>query len=206
MPSCMIHLLTAHLVSPWRDALFYIGALAPDALDDWRAKDHTHLRDCPGRAAALTKLAEETAPGEGFYEGALLHLYIDWLWDESCLLRYWDSLGVKGKPPGGDWVPAYRREISLASAWVYHHCDWARPLWQAMLAVPPETYGALPVISAEDIRAYLTRNFAWHEAHPGPASAFYPPEEAQAFAKSAAEAYAAWRSLPENSGEIMAEL
>ena len=191
MASCMIHLLTAHLLSPDRGPLFYIGAVAPDALDDWRAKDRTHLRDQPDRAAALARLAAETAPGEGFHEGALLHLYTDWLWDAAQLRRWLDSSG--GRLGESGWVPAYRREISLASGWIYHHGGWCRPLWEGMLAVPPGQYGALPVISPEDIRGYLTHNFAWHEGNPGPASAFYPPEEMEAFAQGAAAAYALWR-------------
>jgi len=194
----MIHLLTAHIAAPGADALFYIGAVAPDALDDWRVKDRTHLRDKPDRAAALAELARETAPGEGFREGALLHLYADWLWDESCLRRWLESCG--GRLGESDWVAAYRREISLASGWVYHHGGWCRPLWEEMLAVPQEAYGALPMVSPEDIRDYLTRNHAWHEANPGPASAFYPPGEVETFAAGAAAAYSRWRR------EIMAGL
>jgi len=192
MPSCMIHLAAAHLLRGGRGAPFCVGAVAPDAIEDWRAKDRTHLRDAPDRLARLAALAKTTDPRDDFAEGALLHLYADWLWDENQLARYWASLG--GRPEGGDWVPAYRGEISRASAWIYHHSPWARPLWAELLALPEERYGPLPGMESRDIRAYLTRNFAWHEAHPGPPSAFYPPEEAEAFTRAAAEGYAAWRS------------
>jgi len=192
MPSCMIHLLTARCLGAEKDTLFFIGAVAPDALDDWRAKDRTHLRDRPDRAAALADLALATAPEEAFHEGALLHLFTDWLWDDAQLRRWLDSSG--GRLGESTWVPAYRREISRASAWVYHHCAWATPLWEDMLRVPQERYGALPALSAGDIRAYLTRNHAWHEANPGPSSAFYPPEEVEAFARGAAASYARWRA------------
>jgi hypothetical protein len=188
----MIHLHAAHLLRGERGALFCLGAVAPDAIDDWRAKDRTHLRGVPGRLGKLAGIAKATDPRDDFAEGALLHLYADLLWDEGQLERYWASLG--GRPEGGDWVPAYRREISLASAWIYCHSPWARPLWEELLALPLERYGSLPGMDGSDIRAYLTRNFRWHEENPGPPSAFYPPEEAEAFVMAAVEGYQAWRS------------
>jgi len=188
----MIHLHTAQLLRGGRGVLFCVGAVAPDAIDDWRIKDTTHLRDDPDRLAALTKIAQKTDPRDDFAEGALLHLYADWLWDKDQLERYWASLG--GRPEGSDWVPAYRNEISLASRWTYHHSPWARPLWEELLAVPQDQYSPLPGMEKKDIRAYLTRNFRWHENNPGPPSAFYPPEEAEAFVLETAEGYQAWRS------------
>jgi len=149
------------------------------------------LRGVPDRAAALAQIARETDPRDDFAEGALLHLYTDWRWDTRQLERYWASLG--GRPEGGDWVPAYRREISLASAWIYRHSPWARPLWEELLALPPARYGPLPGMKRNDIRAYLTRNFQWHEENPGPPSAFFPPEEVEAFVLETVEGYRAWR-------------
>jgi len=188
----MIHLHAAHLLREARGVLFCVGAVAPDAIEDWRAKDRTHLRDAPDRAAALAKIARETDPGDDFAQGALLHLYVDARWDAGPLARYWASLG--GRPEGGGWVPFYRREISLASAWVYHHSPWARPLWEEMLALPPARYGPLPGMGREGIRAYLTRNFRWLEENPGPPSTLYPPGEAEAFTLDAVTAWQTWRS------------
>ena len=192
MPSCMIHLHAAHLLRGVRGVLFCAGAVAPDAIDDWRAKDRTHLRDVPNRAEALAEIARHTDPRDDFAEGALLHLYADLRWDGDQLARYWASLG--GRPENGNWVPAYRNEISLASSWIYHHNPWPRALWEELLAVPAEQYGPLPGMDKNDIRAYLTRNSRWHEEHPGPPSAFYPPEEAEAFVLETVKGYESWRS------------
>jgi len=192
MPSCMIHLHSAHLLRNGRGALFCAGAVAPDAIDDWRAKDRTHLRGVPDRLARLAAIAQATDPRDDFAEGVLLHLYADWLWDSNQLERYWASLG--GRPEGGDWVPAYRNEISLASAWIYRRSPWAGALWEELLALPPERYGPLPGMDRSDIRAYLTRNFRWLEEHPGPPSAFYPPREVEGFVLGAVEGYKMWRS------------
>ena len=191
MPSCMIHLHAAHLLREGRGVLFCVGAVAPDAIEDWRVKDRTHLRDVPDRAAALAEIARRTDPRDDFAEGVLLHMYADLRWDENQLRRYWDSLG--GRPEGGDWVPEYRRQISLASGWIYHHSPWARPLWDELLAVPQDQYSPLPGMDKTDIRAYLTRNFKWHEEHPGPPSAFYPPQEVETFVLEAVKGYNAWR-------------
>ena len=192
MPSCMIHLHTAHLLRGGRGILFCVGAVAPDAIDDWRIKDSTHLRDVPDRAGALIEIARQTDPRDDFAEGVLLHMYADWRWDEDHLRRYWASLG--GRPEGGDWVPAYRNEISLASGWIYHHSPWARALWDELLAVPTDRYGSLPGMEKKDIRVYLTRNFQWHESHPGPPSALYPPEETEEFVLETVDGYQTWRS------------
>jgi len=189
----MIHLHAAHLLRGGRGVLFCVGAVAPDAIDDWREKDHTHLRDVPDREAALVKIARATDPDDDFAQGALMHLYADWLWDRDQLERYWARLG--GRPEGGDWVSAYRNQISLASGWIYRHSPWARALWAELLALPPECYGPLPGMDRGDIRAYLTRNFHWHEAHPGPPSAFYPPQEVEAFVKAIVQGYPAWRAI-----------
>ena len=194
MPSCMIHLQTAHLLRGERGVLFCLGALAPDAIEDWRVKDRTHLRHVPDRAAALTEIAQNTDPRDDFAEGVLLHMYADYLWDENQLRRWWDALG--GRPEGGGWVSAYRREISLASAWIYQHSPWARPLWEELLAVPQERYCPLPCMENSDIREYLTRNFAWHENNAAaPPSAFYPPQEVEAFVVGVLEGYGGWRGL-----------
>jgi len=190
----MIHLHAAHLLRKGRGALFCLGAVAPDAIEDWRVKDHTHLRDTPDRAGALADIARHIDSRDDFAEGVLLHMYADWRWDAGQLERYWDSLG--GRPDDGDWVPAYRREISLASAWIYHHSPWARPLWEELLAIPQDQYASLPGMDKTDIRAYLTRNFRWHEEHDGPSSAFYPPEEAKAFVLAIAQGYRTWRENP----------
>lgn len=191
MPSCMIHLQAARCLRPQGSALFFIGSAAPDAIQDWRTKDCTHLRNAPDRGIALAQLAGATDPHDDFAEGALFHLYTDWRWDVCQLARYWDGLG--GKPQGSEWVPGYRREISHASAWIYHNSPWAPALWDTMLAVPPEQYGILPGMDCGDIRAYLEHNHEWHGKLIAPPSAHYPPEETAAFAEAAAESYRVWR-------------
>jgi len=190
----MIHLQTARLLRGERSVLFCLGAIAPDAIEDWRVKDRTHFRQAEDRASALLEIAQTTDPRDDFAEGVLLHMYSDWLWDSDQLRRYWDALG--GRPEGGEWVPAYRREIALASARIYRHSPWARPLWEELLAVPQAQYCPLACMEKQDIREYLTRNFAWHEDNAGaPCSAFYPPEEVERFVVGVAEGYGGWRAL-----------
>jgi hypothetical protein len=190
----MIHLLTArHLRRPC-GPLFHVGAVAPDALDDWRQKNITHLRDCPDRAAALAALARRTDPADDFAEGALLHLFTDWLWDDGHLRRYLDSLGTI--PPNGAWVPGYRHEISRASAYIFCTEPWAAAVWQGMLAVPQTAYGALQKMTPQDIAAFLQSNHAalQRAGHKNcPPSHFYPPAQVAAFARAAAHDYEAWR-------------
>jgi hypothetical protein len=191
MPSLMIHLQTARLVRPDGGGAFFVGTAAPDALDDFRQKDHTHLRSAPDRAAALRTLAQITDPSDTFAEGVLLHLFADWRWDETQLRRYWDSLGVL--PPDGAWVPGYRREISLASTHIFHTAAWSSAVWTQMIALPRAAYGSLELISPEDVEYFLYSNFRHLSKADGVPSVFYPPALVDAFAQETAEEYKCWR-------------
>ena len=190
MPSSMIHLHIARLVNDTRSPLYFVGSLAPDALDT-REKDHTHLRDRPDRAEALAALARATNPADDFAEGVLLHLYADWRWDVTHLRRWLDTVEDK---TDFTWVKGYRREIALASAWLYWNKAWAPPLWQAMEQVPARKYGALELIAPEDITDYITGSHAWIETQQAsPPSEFYTPDMAEDFARETASSYQSWR-------------
>jgi len=189
LPNFTIHLATARLVDQNRGPLFFVGALAPDAMD-YPAKEHGHMRYAPDRAAAMAELARATDPADDFAEGVLVHYYTDWLWDTTHLLRYKNQANTNTAA----WVKPYHHETKLASSWIYWNEPWAPPLWESMLALPPESYGKLPGIAPQDIHALMTRGHRWILKHRGPPSTFYPPEVVEEFAQTTAQNYITWRS------------
>ena len=190
MPSSMIHLLTAHKVKTVPDALFCIGTLAPDGVSDRAQKDRSHYRSHPDRMAALTALAGKTSPDDAFLEGALLHLFTDWLWDEQSFVPY----KAAHETVNPDWFLAYRKEISLASIWIFHHSDWAMPAYERMLAVPLSCYGHPEGIPPEAARAYIERNFNFHAQNNTAPSSVFTQEYVEGFTGAAAKEYIKWRN------------
>ena len=189
LPSFTMHLAVARLVDPSRRPLYFIGALAPDAMR-YPEKEAAHLRYEADRAAALAELAHKTDPGDDFAEGVLVHLYTDWLWDTTQLRAYRNQ----ADPGDCNWFKRYQHETKLASSWLYWNEPWAAPLWEAMLAVPPEDYGAFAGIAPEEIHSLMRNGRGWlKENRVGP-SGFYTPGMVEEFIKTTAKNYISWRS------------
>jgi len=183
-----MHLAVARCMDATRLPLYFVGAMAPDAMN-YPEKEYAHMRYEPDRGAALAELARATNPADDFAEGALVHLYTDWLWDETQLKRYREH---DQRDPL--WFKRYQHETKLASSWLYWNEAWAAPLWEAMLAVPLEHYGKFAGIASEEIHALMQNGCGWlKENRVGP-SAFYPPELVEEFVKETAENYITWRS------------
>ena len=127
MPSMMVHLLTATKVCPDAPALFWLGNVAPDAIGSREEKDKSHFRTIPNRIDALRDLALSISGENPFSEGVLLHLYLDLRWDIEAYQNF--AVAYTGE----DWFRAYRNEIALASAWLFHHATWSMEVWQEML-------------------------------------------------------------------------
>ena len=186
MPSSMTHLIAARRIRPEGGALYYIGNIAPDAVDEWHKKDASHFRDLADREPALVKLAKATR-GE-FAEGVLLHLYVDWKWDALVKRKFIEKTG-------DGWFLPYRRELSLAGSHAFHSSDWIKQVWLDMIAADSGGYGATPYASVEDVREYIKSTYKWHtENNIGPSAAF-PPEMIGEFVDQTADEYACWREL-----------
>ncbi len=192
MPGSMIHLLMAHKVKPEGSTLFYAGNLAPDAVTNREDKDITHFRDLQDRSGALAALALQTPPSDDFAEGVLLHLYTDWRWD---ILARDEFI----KTAGGDWFPEYRKEISLASWYAFHHTDWANGLWERMDRCEASEYGKIPGATAEEFEDFICRNKKWHMENDSGPSTVFTPEFIEEFIHKIAEEYTQWKILQEIS-------
>jgi hypothetical protein len=190
MPSTMIHLLVAHTLNPTAPGPFWLGNFAPDAIDardgyTREEKDTQHFRNT-GRWASLEALAKRIGPEEPFEEGCLLHLFADAYWDEGPLKDFAQS------HTSPDWFRQYRHEISLAGCWIFHHYDWMKPVWEAILASPAQSCGNPPSPSAQEVAAYRDRVYNWHLHNAIGPSQVYTPAFVDAFALETAERYRQW--------------
>jgi hypothetical protein len=180
----MIHLIAAKKVRPEGSILFYVGNLALDAVMNGHDKDIVHFRNVDDRLSALISLAKETS-GD-FAEGILLHLYLDWKWDEIVRKKYIDETG-------GDWFAAYRNELSLAGSYAFHNIDWTKQLWIDMDALDTNSYGITPRATTDDVKNFVSRNNKWHNntiTKPSPA---FSPDLIDEFTSRIAKEFIDWR-------------
>lgn len=189
MPSCMIHIAAAVECNQEIPERFLIGSIAPDAITmDFKTKDLTHLRniedDCE-RLEALKKYALSIDMNDYFYAGAILHLYLDCLWDSSALREFKNM----NNNDVNLWFHPYRNEISIASEWIYHTCGWSQRAFKKMLEYDVSKCPPLKYISNGDIEDYIIRNYKWHEENSRGPSKIYTPEYVSEFTKKAVSGF-----------------
>ena len=183
MPSSMLHLMAAKQYKYESNALFLLGSLAPDCVDDWVRKDALHLRRSNDRETDLIKLFNANLNGDLFSEAIVLHLYLDWKWDVSFLMKFMTEHGE-------NWVHAYRNEIGLLSAYFYNQLDWSRCAWTQMLDYS-EGYGN-DDYSGEDIRKMVERNYNWHENNLEVFPQYFSPNDVVQFVNETVAEYKMW--------------
>ena len=188
MPSSMIHLLAAIKYNPDGETPFYIGCVAPDIISDRGEKDKTHFRDGSGseRGTALARYAAETGFNEVFRDGELFHLYADWIWDEL----YFEDFR-KAHETEGNWIAAYRGQITAAAAHIFNAYDFSGPLWERILAYD---YGVFTdaMYGGGKLKGYLEHLYEWHKTLPPRPSKLYTPRLAEDFAAECAKSYVIW--------------
>lgn len=186
MPASMMHLYTAKLYEPDADILFFVGNIAPDCVQNKEEKDKTHLRGEKQRAKLLCGLAEQLDLHDSFQKGVLLHLFLDYLWDNGALQDFIDGFG------SDTWFLPYREDLSKAGLALYRAKDWARQLWLDMEHTSAFDYEKLAQFPAIEIQGFLQRNGSWHRETQMEHSAVFPPALVEQFSHRAAESFARW--------------
>lgn len=189
----MIHLLAAYKLETDPDALFCIGTVAPDAVKTREDKDKTHFRILSNREEALADLARHTVEGDSYGEGVLLHLYLDWLWDDQAYRVFSKQHHEDG------WFLTYRNEIAKAGSYIYHHYGWSKKAFLKMLSCPVELYGQTPGASEAEVSDMIKRNYLWHNDNNIGPSDFFSPDFVEDFANRAADEYRVWRKKIKDS-------
>jgi len=190
MPGLMVHLLTARKFSSNPSVAFMVGNVAPDSVHGWKEKDESHFRDRPDRLSALRELATSADISSDFSKGVILHLFLDYYWDinprDTFIKNY----------TGEDWFPAYRNEIALSSAWLYHNKSWSTAVWDEMAAYPVEKYDDVHRLVRKDVFDLIQWNRDWHIGNNiGPSIAF-SPEFIEEFTDRVASDFALLLSKP----------
>ena len=185
MPSAMIHILTAYKYNKNASALFFIGNVAPDAIDERELKDMAHFRNInnESRLQALIDLKNSIDKNNEYCIGALMHLYIDYLWDNYVFDNY------KETSTDADWFKLYRNEILYDSVYLYHHLSFAKDLWFDMLSYPKEEYDYFTDYDCNTVNAYLKRLYSIHTQNDYPPSEVFPIDFIEEFTFGACKAF-----------------
>ncbi len=185
MPSAMIHLKTALEYNNDASLLFLIGNLAPDCLDIREIKDVTHFRISSDRCGDLRRLRDATDKNNPFDFGVLLHLFLDYKWDNVTENEFGNVFFADGTFA----FRFYREQITHATSYIYNHTGYSKRLWDALCSVPEGEYDAHPSFRANDIKRFLLYNAEWNEKNELSASEIFTPEYVDAFIKRSASEF-----------------
>ena len=185
MPGTMIHLFVAKKTRPQGNILFFLGNIAPDAVDGRHNKEITHFRNMKNRQPALIALAKNST--DDFSEGVLLHLFVDWKWETGIMKKYDGNMSTH------EGFIAYRDEMSLVSSYAFHNTHWAKQLWADMDSFDVDSYGNTPGVSVSDVKKYLADRYKWHNENITEPSKVFSPNLIEEFVSACAEQYSKWR-------------
>jgi hypothetical protein len=193
MPSLMIHLFTAYEVNKKGSDLFWIGNFAPDYINDRVLKDKVHFRDSVNRLESIDKLKKEINHDNQFELGWLLHLFVDYYWDEKMISAFKEKYRVD--EISNEWFIKYREETSLASYCLYHKYDWSIKIWKQIIKADLSAINSKLPVTKSDIEPYIERVYKKHsESDSKSASKEYSEDIIIDFVKITAKKYIEWIS------------
>jgi hypothetical protein len=184
----MVHLMTAYKYNPNLSAEFWVGNIAPDSIVDWKERDKFHLRNEHDRQMALIEFAKSIDKDDWFSEGILLHLFVDWKWDEDMRQQFIHNYGTD------DWFLPYRSEIGLLSARLYHYHGWSKKVWEDMIRYDIFKLIKDDVFRAENIIDFLYSANRYHIQNSLAQPFFYSIETIDEFTTKMAKDYDSWRN------------
>ena len=188
MPSALIHIQTGKYFCPEADVKFFVGTIAPDCTRGRQKKDRLHLRTSRDRNADLKKLRDGYFLEDSFQMGTLLHLFTDMLWDggpQEDFHRLYPR-------DTNEWFLPYRRQISIASAYMFNGLSWAMPLWERMLNIDNSQINSVECFPPYEIKRYLEYGYWWHTSNLVGPSTVYTPESVDRFCRSTANLFKEW--------------
>lgn len=191
MPSSMIHIFAANEISHDSGGLFWLGNFAPDYPFDRDAKDIIHFRNAADRLGALEKLKKQIYFGNEFESGWLLHLFFDYLWDETQIESF--KKYHRETEKNDDWFLPYREETGKISFYLFHNLPWSKKVWEQIMAVDINKIKTSLPINIEGLEYYRQFVFKSHsESDKTVQPGFFTIEILSDFTKTAAAKYKDW--------------
>ena len=187
MPATMMHLYAAHLLNSEGSDSYFLGSILPDCVDAYREiKDKLHFRDVPPeeRLQSLIRFGKSLDLNRDFDFGALLHFYLDYLWDNGPQMAHRKSHGPE------NWFVDYRKELSRAGSRTAQRMPWNKEMWTRLHTPAPELYENTMNLPEEDIHKFLEFNFHWHTEETLPESEVFTDQLVDKFIQRAVTAFA----------------
>jgi hypothetical protein len=186
MPTYFIHLSVAKKVNPNAGLDFFIGNLAPDSVSG-KDKDINHFRNEPDMESALKKFAQTKNIKNEYLKGFLLHLFVDWKWNDSILVDF-------AKKEGDGWYKNYYDEGGLIESYGCHNTEWAYRLREQMDLCTNFNYVETEFVTEDGIKAVFENSYKWKVENKTEPSSAFPPELIEKFAADTADDFIKWFS------------
>ena len=193
MPGHMIHLIVAKKVYPDAGIDFYAGNITPDANAPYSnpergKKDKIHFVGVPDVEAALKEFALKA--GNDYLKGFLLHLYVDWKWNNTCLADF------VSKTEGSSQVcySAYDIENRKMTSYAYYNTEWAFKLYEQMENWDYTGFVDVEFVTNEVAQEWVLSAKKWLSENKLEQSAAFPPELIDKFANETADDFIRWLS------------
>ena len=186
MPTYFIHLCVAKKVNPNATLDFFIGSLAPDSVSG-KEKDINHFRNESNMELALKKFAQTINTENEYLKGFLLHLFVDWKWNDSVLTDF-------AKREGDGWYKKYYVEGTLIESYGCHNTEWAYKLREQINACNNFNYVETEFVTEEGIKTMFKNSHSWEIENKTEPSTAFPPEFIEKFASDTADDFIKWFS------------
>jgi len=186
MPTYFIHLSVAKKVNPNAGLDFFIGNLAPDSVSG-EDKAINHFRNKPDMELSLKKFAKTIDMTNDYLKGFLLHLFVDWKWDNSILADF-------AKIEGDGWYKKYYYEGGLIESYGHHNSKWAYNLREQMNSCDNFNYVEAGSVTKEGVKAMFRHSSSWKIENEDEPSTAFPPQLIERFATDTADSFIKWLS------------
>ena len=187
MPVAMIHLSVAKKVNPDASIDFYVGTLAPDAIQNpYEIKNKVHLYDAPDWEDALRKFALKA--NNDYLKGFLLHLFADKkfhaFWNENTDMPYQE---------GNEFCWAkYMEHNRKIDSYAYHNTEWAYNLFKQMENWNYNNFIETEYIKQEVVRWFIPWKHKWCMENKLSSSSVFPPVLIEKFVDDTVKDFNKW--------------
>ena len=146
-----------------------------------------HLRNAPERETALKDYALKSNNENEYIKGVVLHLFVDWKWNDTILADF-------AKSVGDGWYKKYHEEVGLIESYGTTKTPWLYALRQEMLLYSDYDFVETGFVSRQSIKTMLDNSDMWKVVNKTNPSLAFPCELIENFATNIAQEFAMWFS------------